>query len=77
MSAIDDKMIVDQITRACEALPILSRLEFAKNLICNKIGEPGDASFDPLLGTAEELLAGVIRVLMTVRTVAELRFPAP
>lgn len=76
MAATDANMI-KEIASACEDLPILARLEFAKNLICNKIGELGDPSFDPCLGTAEELLSGVIKVLRTVPRVAELRLPQP
>ncbi len=77
MIRLTERVIIEEITCAFEDLTVLARLEFAKNLICKRNGEPGDASFDPFLATAEELLSGVIKVLRTVPKVGALRLPEP
>ncbi len=58
-----------------EDLPVLARLEYARNLVCTRAGDPNDNTLDPLLTIAADMLADVIKVLRTVPRVAQLRTP--
>jgi hypothetical protein len=62
-----------EVISALDDLPIIARLEFARNLVCNRAGDEDDLSMDPALMVAGEVISDVIRVLRTAPRVAQLR----
>jgi hypothetical protein len=64
------------VTLACDDLPILARLEFARNLVFGRGGDK-DSNPDPVLLVATGVLTGVIEVLKKHSSAANLRRPEP
>jgi hypothetical protein len=64
------------VTLALGDLPILARLEFARNMIFGRGGDKHSTP-DPVLVVATDVLSGVIEVLKKHPAAANLRTPAP
>ena len=62
---------------ALNDLPIISRLEFAKNMIFDRGGDRHSIPQDPVLIVVNDVLADVIKVLDKHPQAAQLRTPAP
>lgn len=78
MFSLDSKKLIGEITKAMDDLPILARLKFVTNLLCDKGGEK-DALMrpvDPTLVTAVEVLRGVVNVIETHPRFGSLSSPA-
>jgi hypothetical protein len=60
-----------------ENLPILERLEFAKNLLLSRGGDPDSVPVDPLLVAVSDVVIGVIEVLRAHPDAGRLRIPEP
>ena len=54
---------LNELFLAFEDLPVLARLEYASNLVCNRAGDPEDEKFDPTLSLAGQVIDDVIKVL--------------
>lgn len=61
------------VVGAMDDLPILERLQFAKNLIFDKGGDGASVPQDPTLVVATEVITGVIQVLKAHPRAAKLR----
>lgn len=68
-----EEMFMRDVTRAMNNLPIISRLEFAKNLIADHGGERDLLPQDAVLVAAAEILGEVIEVLRQHPRLARLR----
>jgi hypothetical protein len=77
LGQMDSFTIAQRMADATDDLPILSRVEFAKNLIFDHGGDRNNLPQDPILITAVEVLSGVIQVLRANPTAASLRSPEP
>jgi hypothetical protein len=64
------------LTAALDDLPILSQLEFARNLVFSRGGDK-NSNPDPALVIAADVLADVIEVLKRNPKAANLRSPEP
>jgi len=62
---------------ALDDLPIISRLEFAKNLVFDNGGDRHRLPQDPVLIVVNDTLADVIEVLKKHPPAAQLRTPGP
>lgn len=62
---------------ALRDLPILSRLEFAKNMILERGGDRHSWPQDPVLIVVNDVLAEAIEALKKNPLAAQLRTPAP
>ena len=62
---------------ALDDLPILARLEFAKNLVFDRGGDKDNLPQDPILVIATDVLTSVIDVLKKHPAAANLRAPEP
>jgi hypothetical protein len=71
------KDLQNAVKDAMDDLPILSRLEFVKNLIFDKGGNRAGVPQDTVLVTACDVLDGVIDVLKKHPRAARLREPEP
>jgi len=58
-------------------LPILTRLEFVRDVLCQRAGEEGQPHFDPTLSLLAEILDIVIPTLDTVPANRTLRYAEP
>ena len=67
---------VKSVTLALDDLPILARLEFARNLVFGRGGDR-NSDPDPLLVIATDVLNDVIEVLKNNAAAANLRRPVP
>jgi hypothetical protein len=65
--------IVREVSEALAELPILARLEFAKNVMLNRDGDKGMLPLDPVSAIVTEVLNGVIDVLKKHPQAAKLR----
>jgi hypothetical protein len=70
----EEKFVCD-IVRAMKNVPIISQLEFAKNLLFDHGGDRGSAPQDPVAVAATEIIEGVIEVLRKHPRAARLRRP--
>jgi hypothetical protein len=71
------KELIAATIHALNDLPIISRLEFAKNLVFDKGGDRHNVPQDPVLIVINSVLEDVIRVLEKHPQAAQLRSPAP
>ncbi len=65
--------IVTEISEAFDDLPILSRLEFAKNVMFSRDGDKTAVPVDPVSMIVTEVLSGVIDILKKHPAAAKLR----
>ena len=70
----EDEFVSD-IVRAMKGLPIISQLEFTKNLLFDHGGDRGSAPLNPITLAATEIIDGVIEVLRKHPRAARLRRP--
>jgi hypothetical protein len=73
----EQERLVHEVTFALNDLPILSRLEFAKNLLMGNGGDRHSLPQVPGLVIAHEVITEVIAVLKKHPTAAQLRTPQP
>lgn len=71
----EDERSIQSLALAFDDLPILARLEFISNLLCDRAGERGKPTRDKALAVADQVMDEVIRVLRTVPMVDDLRGP--
>jgi hypothetical protein len=71
----EEEKIVHEVTSALNDLPILARLEFAKNLLMGNGGDRHSLPQLPGLVIAHEVVTDVIRVLEKHTAAAQLRTP--
>ena len=69
--------LVTATISALNDLPLLSRLEFAKNLILERGGNRHSWPQDAVLVVANDVLADVIQILKRHPLAAQLRTPEP
>jgi hypothetical protein len=69
--------LIKSVVRSLDDLPILVRLEFARNIIFNRGGDETSEPQDAVLVTATKILNGIIEVLRAHPQAAGLRTPEP
>jgi hypothetical protein len=67
------KALIKAHAAAMDDLPIIERLRFVKNLVCDRRGETGDTETDAILRMVEGIVDGVIEVLKKNPRAAQLR----
>jgi hypothetical protein len=77
MSEDDERISLKTMIDAVEILPIISRLEVARRLVCRRGGDKESLGAEPSMVAAVEILEGVIRVLEVHPEAANLRHPEP
>jgi hypothetical protein len=68
---------IETMIDAIEVLPIISRLQITKQLLCLRGGDKESAGADASLVAAVEVLEGVIKVLNAHPSAGQLRYPEP
>ena len=71
------RSLLETSVEAFDNLPILTRLEFVRNLLVINGGEFGSIPQDPVMVMAGEIVKGVIEVLAARPRTAKLRSPEP
>jgi len=73
------EVCTDEIIRGFYKLPVLARLQFVSDVLCERAGSQGEEHYDPTLGVLVEIIDKAVRVLETVPGIERLCFrkPAP
>ena len=66
-----------EVAQGFDNLPIVTRLEFISNVLCNRAGRASDPHYDPALLTLVEILEGTMDILRTVPNIDRLRLAEP
>jgi hypothetical protein len=72
-----NEQLTAAVVSAMNDLPILSRLEFAKNMVLENGGNRHNVGHDPVLVLVNDILADVIQVIKRHPVAAQLRAPEP